>query len=126
MSCLRSTSGSKIETVIILFFLFILGKGIQKTLSRNKRCSKIGEHFYLPAETTVQLYEPDSLNARLKLPEVYDDDSLKRSKQLQETQNAHFFHYFSSFRDIFKSVMSGDDCVFFEMQFFTIYIYLKY
>ena len=63
------------ETVMILFFLFILRKGIPKALSSNKRCSKIGEHFCLPVEKAVQLYEQDSPNTRLKRPEVYGDDS---------------------------------------------------
>ena len=40
----RSTSGSNIETIIIILYLFILGKGIPIALSSNKRCSKIGEH----------------------------------------------------------------------------------
>ena len=88
----RSTSGSNIEMVTILFYLFILGKGILKALSKNERCSKIGEDFCLPVETAVQLYEQDSSNGRLKRPEVYGDDSLQRSKQLQETRNAQFFH----------------------------------
>ena len=108
----RSTSGSNIETIIILFYLFILGKGIPIALSSNKRCSKTWEYLCLSVETAVELYEQDSSNARLKRPEVYGDDSLQRSKQLQETRNAHFFHYFPSFREIFESVMSGDDRVF--------------
>ena len=108
----RSTYGSNIETIIILLYLFILGKGIPVALSSNKRCSKIGEHSCLPVETAVQLYEQDSSNGRLKRPEIYGDDSLHRSKKLQETRNAHFFHYFSSFREIFESVMPGDDRVF--------------
>ena len=108
----RSTYGSNIETIIILLYLLILGKGIPVALSSNKRCSKIGEHSCLPVETAVQLYEQDSSNGRLKRPEIYGDDSLHRSKKLQETRNAHFFHYFSSFREIFESVMPGDDRVF--------------
>ena len=68
----RFTSASNIGTVIILFNLFILGKGI-------------------PKETAMQLYQQDSSNAQLKRLEVYGDDSLHRSKELQETQNAHFF-----------------------------------
>ena len=73
----RFTSGSNIGTVIILFNLFILGKGI-------------------PKETAMQLYQQDSSNAQLKRLEVYGDDSLHRSKELQETQNALFF-FFSLF-----------------------------
>ena len=102
--------------------MFILGKDIPKALSSSKRCSKIGEYFCLPLETAVQLYEQDSSNARLKRPEVYGDDSLQRSKQLQETRNAHFFHYFPSFRDIFESVMSGDDRVFRNAVLYHIYL----
>ena len=102
--------------------MFIPGKGIPKALSSNKRCSKIGEHFCLPVETAVQLYEQDSSNARLKRPEVYVDDSLQRSKQLQETRNAHFFHYFPSFRDILESVMSGDCRVFRKVVLYHIYL----
>ena len=60
---------SNIEMVTILFYLFILGKGIPKALSKNERCSKI-EDFCLPVETAVQLYEQDSSNGRLKRPEV--------------------------------------------------------
>ena len=93
----RSTSGSNIGTVVILFNLLILGKGIPKALSSNEQCSKIGEHFCLPVETAVQLYEQDSSSAQLKRLEVYGDDSLHRSKELQETQNAHFFFFFSLF-----------------------------
>ena len=96
----------------ILFILFILGKGIPKALSKNEQCSKIGEHFCLPVENAVQLCEQDSSNVRLKRPEVYGDDCLQPSKQLQETRNAQFFHYFSSFREIFESFMSDDDRVF--------------
>ena len=118
----RSTSGSNIETIIILFYLFILGKGIPIALSSNKRCSKTWEYLCLSVETAVELYEQDSSNARLKRPEVYGDDSLQRSKQLQETRNAHFFHYFSSFREIFESVMSGDDRVFRNAVLYHIYL----
>ena len=101
----RFTSGSNIGTVIILFNLFILGKGI-------------------PKETAMQLYQQDSSNAQLKRLEVYGDDSLHRSKELQETQNAHsfFFHYFPSFREIFESVMSGDDRVFQNAVLYLIYL----
>ena len=99
----RFTSGSNIGTVIILFNLFILGKGI-------------------PKETAMQLYQQDSSNAQLKRLEVYGDDSLHRSKELQETQNAHFFfHYFPSFREIFESVMSGDERVFQNAVLYHIY-----
>ena len=118
----RSTSGSNIETIIILFYLFILGKGIPIALSSNKRCSKTWEYLCLSVETAVELYEQDSSNARLKRPEVYGDDSLQRSKQLQETRNAHFFHYFPSFREIFESVMSGDDRVFRNAVLYHIYL----
>ena len=119
----RSTSGSNIGTVIILFNLLILGKGIPKALSSNKQCSKIGEHFCLPIETAVQLYEQDSSNEQLKRLEVSGDDSLHRSKELQETQNAHFFfHYFPSFREIFESVMSGDNRVFQNAVLYLIYL----
>ena len=100
----RFTSGSNIGTVIILFNLFILGKGI-------------------PKETAMQLYQQDSSNAQLKRLEVYGDDSLHRSKELQETQNAHFFfHYFPSFREIFESVMSGDNRVFQNAVLYLIYL----
>ena len=91
----RSTYGSNIETIIILLYLFILGKGIPVALSSNKRCSKIGEHSCLPVETAVELYDQDSSNGRLKRPEIYGDDSLHRSKKLQETRNAHFFSLLS-------------------------------
>ena len=100
----RFTSGLNIGTVIILFNLFILGKGI-------------------PKETAMQLYQQDSSNAQLKRLEVYGDDSLHRSKELQETQNAHFFfHYFPSFREIFESVMSGDNRVFQNAVLYLIYL----
>ena len=100
----RFTSGSNIGTVIILFNLFILGKGI-------------------PKETAMQLYQQDSSNAQVKRLEVYGDDSLHRSKELQETQNAHFFfHYFPSFREIFESVMSGDNRVFQNAVLYLIYL----
>ena len=118
----RSTSGSNIETIIILLYLFILGKSIPIALSSNKRCSIIAEHSCLPVETAVQHYEQDSSNARIKRPEVYGDDSLHRSKKLQETRNAHFFHYFPSFREIFESVMSGDDRVFRNAVLYHIYL----
>ena len=81
----RSTSTANIETIIILLNLFILGKGMPIALTSNKRCSKIGEHSCLPVECAAQLYEQDSSNAWLKRPEVYGDDSLHRSKKLQET-----------------------------------------
>ena len=71
----------------------------------------------------MQLYEQDSSNARRKRPEVYGDDSLHRSKKLQETRNALFFNYFPSFREIFESVMSGDDRVFRNAVFYHIYLY---
>ena len=118
----RSTYGSNIETIIILLYLLILGKGIPVALSSNKRCSKIGEHSCLPVETAVQLYEQDSSNGRLKRPEIYGDESLHRSKKLQETRNTHFFHYFPSFPEIFESVMSGDDRVFRSAVLYHIYL----
>ena len=73
----------------------------------------------------MQLYEQDSSSAQLKRLEVYGDDSLHRSKELQETQNAHFFfffHYFPSFREIFESVMSGDNRVFQNAVLYLIYL----
>ena len=118
----RSTYGSNVETIIILLYLFILRKGIPVALSSNKRCSKIGEHSCLPVETAVQLYEQDSSNGRLKRPEIYSDDSLHRSKKLEETRNAHFFHYFPSFREICESVMPGDDRVFRSAVLYHIYL----
>ena len=119
----RSTSAANIETIIILLNLFILGKGMPLALTSNKRCSKIGEHSCLSVESAAQLYEQDSSNAWLKRPEVYGDDSLHRSKKLQETRNALFFNYFPSFREIFESVMSGDDRVFRNAVFYHIYLY---
>ena len=122
----RSTSGSNIGTVIILFNLFILGKGIPKALSSNKRCSKIGEHFCLPVETAVQLYQQDSSNAQLKRLEVYGDDSLHRSKELQETQNALFFFIIFQALGRYSNLLCQVITVYFKMQCFTLYIYLKY
>ena len=115
----RSTSAANIETIIILLNLFILGKGMPIALTSNKRCSKIGEHSCLSAESAAQLYEQDSSNAWLKRPEVYGDDSLHRSKKLQETSNAY---YFPSFREIFEYVMSGDDRVFRNAVLYHIYL----
>ena len=122
----RFTSGSNIGTVIILFNLFILGKGIPKALSSNKRCSKIGEHFCLPVETAVQLYQQDSSNAQLKRLEVYGDDSLHRSKELQETQNALFFFIIFQALGRYSNLLCQVITVYFKMQCFTLYIYLKY
>ena len=105
----RFTSGSNIGTVIILFNLFILGKGI-------------------PKETAMQLYQQDSSNAQLKRLEVYGDDSLHRSKELQETQNALFFFFFIIFQALgrYSNLLCQVITVYFKMQCFTLYIYLKY
>ena len=91
----RSTSGSNIGTVIILFNLLILGKGIPKALSSNKQCSKIGEHFCLPVETAVQLYEQDSSNAQLKRLEVYGDILYIEVKSCKKRKMLIFFSLFS-------------------------------
>ena len=103
----RFTSGSNIGTVIILFNLFILGKGI-------------------PKETAMQLYQQDSSNAQLKRLEVYGDDSLHRSKELQETQNAHFFFIIFQALGRYSNLLCQVMNVYFKMQCFTIYIFLKY
>ena len=103
----RFTSGSNIGTVIILFNLFILGKGI-------------------PKETAMQLYQQDSSNAQLKRLEVYGDDSLHRSKELQETQNAHFFFIIFQALGRYSNLLCQVITVYFKMQCFTLYIYLKY
>ena len=103
----RFTSGSNIGTVIILFNLFILGKGI-------------------PKETAMQLYQQDSSNAQLKRLEVYGDDSLHRSKELQETQNAHFFFIIFQALGRYSNLLCQVMTVYFKMQCFTLYIYLKY
>ena len=103
----RFTSGSNIGTVIILFNLFILGKGI-------------------PKETAMQLYQQDSSNAQLKRLEVYGDDSLHRSKELQETQNALFFFIIFQALGRYSNLLCQVITVYFKMQCFTLYIYLKY